>query len=108
MLSKLCQMIINRDLLKVKLKKRPVAGEKLESHLEKVMNRYNISREEAGYFVFSGDISNLAYKREDEKIHILFKSRKVTDVIKASDHFNLKALSKPVTKYYICYPKPKD
>ena len=107
-LSNLCQMIINRDLLKVKLKKRPVSEEKLELELEKVMNRHNISREEASYFVFSGDISNLAYKREDEKIHILFKSGKVTDIIKASDHFNLKALSKPVIKYYICYPKPKD
>ena len=107
-LSNLCQMIINRDLLKIKLKKKPVSGEKLESHLQKVMSRHNLSREEASYFVFSGDISNLAYKREDEKIHILFKSGKVTDVIKASDHFNLKALSRPVTKFYICYPKPKD
>ncbi|WP_324718918.1 HD domain-containing protein [Salinimicrobium sp. HB62] len=107
-LSKLCQMIINRDLLKVKLKKRPVSEEKLESQVQKAMKRYNLSREEAGYFVFSGDISNLAYKREDEKIHILFKSGKITDVIKASDHFNLKALSRPVTKYYICYPKHQD
>ncbi|NJW54148.1 HD domain-containing protein [Salinimicrobium oceani] len=105
-LSNLCQMIINRDLLKVKLKKRPVADEKLEVHLQKLIAKHNISREEAQYFVFSGDISNLAYKKEDEKIHILFKSGKITDVIKASDHFNLKALSRPVTKYYICYPKP--
>lgn len=107
-LSNLCQMIINRDLLKVKLKKKPVSGEKLEDHLQKVMSQHHLSREEAAYFVFSGDISNLAYKREDEKIHILFKSGKVTDIIKASDHFNLKALSRPVTKFYICYPKPKD
>ncbi|WP_029036820.1 HD domain-containing protein [Salinimicrobium xinjiangense] len=108
LLSSLCQMIINRDLLKIKLKKNPVSEEKLEAHIQKIMARFNINREEAQYFVFSGDISNLAYKREDEKIHILFKSGKVTDVIKASDHFNLKALSKPVIKYYICYPKPKD
>ncbi|UZH55012.1 HD domain-containing protein [Salinimicrobium tongyeongense] len=107
-LSSLCQMIINRDLLKIKLKKKPVSEEKVERQLQKVMSRFEISREEAAYFVFSGDISNLAYKREDEKIHILFKSGKITDVIKASDHFNLKALSRPVTKFYICYPKPKD
>lgn len=107
-LSRLCQMIIDRDLLKVKLKKKPVAEEKLELQLKQVMERYDISKEEAEFFVFSGDISNLAYKREDEEIHILLKSGKITDVIKASDHFNLKALSRPVTKYYICYPKPKD
>lgn len=107
-LSNLCQMIINRDLLKIKLKKKPISGSRLEEHLQKAMDRFNMTREEANYFVFSGDISNLAYKREDEKIHILFKSGKITDVIRASDHFNLKALSRPVTKYYICYPKPKD
>jgi len=107
-LSSLCQMIINRDLLKIKLKKKPVSEEKVERQLQKLISRFGISREEASYFVFSGDISNLAYKREDEKIHILFKSGKITDVIKASDHFNLKALSRPVTKFYICYPKPKD
>lgn len=107
-LSNLCQMIINRDLLKIKLKKKPVKDEKLQEHIEKLKQRYNISDKEARYFVFSGEISNLAYKKEDEKIYILYKSGKITDVVKASDHFNLKALSKPVTKYYICYPKQKD
>ena len=107
-LRNLCQMIINRDLLKIKLKKKGTKQEKLREHLEKMVKRYNISEEEAGYFVFSGEISNLAYKKENEKIHILYKSGKITDVVKASDHFNLKALSKPVTKYYICYPKQKD
>ena len=29
----------------------------------------------------------------------------VVDLAKASDQFSIKALSKPVTKYYICYPK---
>lgn len=107
-LSNLCQMIINRDLLKIKIKKNPVSDEKLQEHIEKLRKQYNISEKEARYFVFSGEISNLAYKKEDEKIYILYKNGKITDVVKASDHFNLKALSKPVTKYYICYPKHKD
>ena len=107
-LSNLCKMIINRDLLKIKLKKKPVKPEKLQQHLQSLMQRRNISEEEAQYFVFSGEISNLAYKKEDEKICILHKSGKITDVVRASDNFNLKALSRPVTKFYICYPKQKD
>jgi hypothetical protein len=107
-LSHLCKMIINRDLLKVKLRKRPLKQEKLDAHIKKLREKYGISKREAEYFVFSGDISNLAYKQEDEKIHILYKTGKVTDVVKASDNFNLEALSRPVTKYYICYPKQKD
>lgn len=107
-LSNLCKMIINRDLLRIRLKKKPVEDEKLLGHIEKLKERYSISEEEARYFVFSGEISNLAYKKEDEKIFILKKTGKITDVVNASDHFNLMALSKPVTKYYICYPKQKD
>ena len=107
-LRNLCQMIINRDLLKIKMKKKPVASEKFTRQYEKVQARFDISQEEAAYFVFGGEICNLAYKTENEKILILYKSGKIVDVVKASDHFNLKALSKPVRKYYICYPKQKD
>ena len=106
-LSKLCRMIINRDLLKIKLKKKPIADSQLQERVDKFTSNSHVSKVEAEFFVFRGEMSNLAYKKEDEKIHILFKSGKVTDVIKASDNFNLKALSRPVTKYYICYPKPK-
>ena len=107
-LRNLCQMIINRDLLKIKLRKKPVKESKLKRHHQKVQEQHNLSSEEADYFVFDGEISNLAYKKEEEKIYILYKNGKITDVVKASDHFNLKSLSKPVIKYYICYPKPKD
>ena len=107
-LSNLCQMIINRDLLKIQMKKSEVKDHLLQKHLQKLQEQYGISEKEAGYFVFSGEISNLAYKDEDEKICILNKNGKVTDVVAASDHFNIRALSIPVTKYYICYPKRKD
>ena len=51
------------------------------------------------------EISNLAYQSKSQKIKILQKSGKVVDIAKASDQFSIKALSKTVTKYYICYPK---
>ncbi|MCH4553817.1 HD domain-containing protein [Aestuariibaculum lutulentum] len=104
-LSHLCEMIINRNLLTIKLKKKPIKPESLERFLEELMAKYNIGREEASYFVFTGDISNQAYQLKKKSINILHKSGKIQDVVKASDHLNIKALSKPVTKYYICYPK---
>ena len=107
-LSTLCQMIVNRDLLKIKLKKTEVRESSLQKHIQRLREQTGISEEEAEYFVFSGEISNLAYKSEDQKICILNKNGKVTDVVDASDHFNLRALSTPVTKYYICFPKRKD
>ncbi|WP_259343321.1 HD domain-containing protein [Capnocytophaga canis] len=104
-LSKLSKMLLYRDLPKVKMQNYPFETEKLESQRQKVMQHYNISKEEADFFVFSGVVSNTAYNSERQRIQILTKKGKITDVIKASDQLNLEALSKPVVKHYVYYPK---
>ncbi|WP_452224509.1 HD domain-containing protein [Lacinutrix chionoecetis] len=106
-LKNLCEMIINRNLLKVKIKKKPIKDALISAYKKDLMEQYSISETEAEYFVFSGEISNQAYTREAQSINILHKNGKIEDVVKASDQLNLKALSKSVTKYYICYPKQK-
>lgn len=106
-LSNLCNMIINRDLLKVKIKKKKPSVEKLEKRRIALQQKESISAEEADFFVFSGEVTNTAYKSENNNINILHKNGKISDVAKASDQLNLKALSKTVVKYYICYPKAK-
>lgn len=106
-LSNLCKMLLNRDLLKVKFKKKKIGSEKLMKYVEALQKKYSISEEEANYFVFSGEISNVAYSSKNDKIQILHRNGKMSDVAKASDQLNLVALSKEVTKYYICYPKAK-
>ena len=104
-LSKLCQMIINRDLLKIKLSSEKFPKEEITKLLETLMKNGNISLPEASYFIFKGKIKNQAYNKTAEPIHILKKDKTIEDVAEASDQLNLKALSKPVTKYYICFPK---
>ncbi|MGS2760851.1 HD domain-containing protein [Sinomicrobium sp. M5D2P9] len=104
-LSRLCTMILNRDLLKIKYRKKPFPEKKLEKHVNLFKEKYKVPEETARYFVFTGKVENLAYSMDKENIHILMKTGKVSDVIKASDLLNLKALSKLVTKYYVCYPK---
>lgn len=104
-LKHLCSMIINRDLLKIKLKNKPIKKATLSKHINDLVARYNISEKDAEYFVFSDAISNVAYQSKKQQIKIFKKSGKVVDISKASDQFNIKALSKSITKYYICYPK---
>ncbi len=104
-LSNLCKMLLNRDLLKVKLKKKKINPEKLKKYALTLQKKYSITEDEANYFVFSGEISNVAYSSENDKIQILHRNGKISDVAKASDQLNLVALSTEVTKYYICYPK---
>lgn len=104
-LSRLCTMLLNRDLLKIKFRKKPFSDKKLKKHTDLFIKKYGVPAETARYFVFTGEVENLAYSMEKENIHILMKTGKKSDVVKASDLLNIKALSKLVTKYYICYPK---
>ena len=106
-LRNLCEMILNRDLLKIKIKKNPIKTSDLAAHSKALMEKYDISKTQADYFVFSGEITNIAYQNKKQHINILQKSGKIKDIVKVSDQLNLKALSKPVTKYYMCYPKKK-
>jgi len=60
---------------------------------------------ETDYFIFKGKIKTLGYNKAIEPIKIVKKDRKVEDVVVASDQLNSKAFSKPVTKFYSCFPK---
>lgn len=104
-LSTLSKMIINRDLLKIKMSADKIPMEESQAMKEEFAEEHNISQLEAGYFIFRGKIKNQAYSKEAEPIRILKKDKTIEDVVEASDQLNLKSLSKLVTKYYICFPK---
>jgi len=104
-LSSLSKMIINRDLSKIKLNSEKFPTEVLEKITVSFAKEHNITQQEAKYFIFKGKIKNQAYSKDAEPIRILKKDKTIEDVVEASDQLNLKALSKPVTKYFICYPK---
>ena len=98
-------MIINRDLLKIKFNSEKFPKEEIANYIDLFSQANGISNQDAAYFVFKGKIKNQAYSIEAEPIRILKKDKTIEDVMLASDQLNLKALSKPVTKYYICFPK---
>lgn len=104
-LSSLSKMIINRDLSKIKLNSEKFPAVVLQEMSTRFAKKHNISLQEAKYFIFKGKIKNQAYSIESEPIRIFKKDRTIEDVVEASDQLNLKALSKPVTKYFICFPK---
>jgi len=104
-LSELSRMIVNRDLLRVRLGAEKFTREDTMKYVRALSEEKGITQEEAHFFVFKGKIKNQAYSKDAEPIRILKKDKTLEDVVEASDHLNLKALSKPVTKYYICFPK---
>jgi HD superfamily phosphohydrolase len=104
-LSNLSRMILDRELLKIKIETDPFKIENVNKVTEELMRSKGISQHEASYFVFTGTIVNQAYSSEKETINLTTKSGSLMDVADASDHLNLKALSKEVVKNYMCYPK---
>ena len=103
-LSKLSLMIVNRNLLKIEMFDEEVSNDHLSNTISKFLKISEISEEEAKYFVFSGKISNQAYNK-NQPIKIASKNGTIEDIVNASDQLNLQALSKPVNKYFLCYPK---
>lgn len=104
-LQSLCKMILNRDLLKIQMSDDKPNKEQLLELKEKFISKTNSTDKEVDYFVFKGKLKNQAYSKQSEPIRILKKDKTIEDVVEASDQLHLKALSKPVTKYFICFPK---
>jgi hypothetical protein len=104
-LKNLSSMIINRDLMKVKISEDKFSQEQVDALIAQFSKRNDLTYHDASYFVIRGKIKNQAYNKEAEPIRIYKKDKTIEDVITASDQLNLKALTKPVTKYYICFPK---
>ena len=104
-LSSLSKMIINRDLLKIIVLDEKVDAELLIQYKNKITSLYSLSDKEANYFVFKGKLKNQAYNKENEPISILKKDGEIENLVDSSDQLQVKALSKSVIKYYICFPK---
>ncbi len=104
-LSLLSKAIINRKLFKVKLSNEEFDNQTVIDTKNKIKEKYKLSAEEIDYFFITDSVSNQAYNSVKDQIQILYKNETVKDIAEASDHLNLQALSTPVIKYFMCYPK---
>ena len=100
----LCVMILNRSLLKIKIKDTPFSETKIASKT-KLLEAAGYSKETWPYFVFSGTFSNLAYNPLNTPIYMIKKSGKKVNIATQLAPSFFEALSHKVEKYYICYPK---
>jgi len=103
-LSLLSKMIIDRKLLRIEIQQKEFEKSDLDKKNKKVAKKLQLSDDEAKFFVFSKKITNQAYQ-QDKPIFILNKKGNLKDIAKASDQLNLQALTNPVIKHFICYPK---
>ena len=103
-LSKLSKMLLNRDLLKIKVRLNDFEEQKIK-RLQKLSLAKGVEEKDMKYFVFTGVMTNRAYNPGKEIIKILTKNGRVVDLTKTSEAINLEPLSQVTKRYYICYPK---
>lgn len=104
-LSQLCGMLMQRNLYQVDITNESPDENIVVQLTEKALEKYPISKAEAGCFVFTDTITNNAYKPGDGSIRILMKDGTTQDIATASDNSNLEVLARTVKKYILCYVK---
>ncbi len=104
-LSRLCNMLVNRELFSTDMQVEAFDEDRVERIKHEIIKKYGISEEEAEYFIISDTTENHAYHPQSDKINIHFKSGEVIDIAGASDQLNIMVLHKTVTRHFLCYPK---
>ena len=101
-LSTLCKNLLNRNLYKSKLQTEPFNEEEILSVKKMLSKKFNVSLQDASYFIFTGQAVNTTYQLKDERINILSKNGAYNDISEVADPLIHKTLSMPVKKFYIC------
>jgi uncharacterized protein len=102
-LGRLCKGLVDRKLLKVKFRSEPFDELMIEALRNDTAQRLKISKEEAAWFVFTGEAVNTTYNPFDEHIKVLYKDGTVSDISKVDNALIHQQVSAPVKKYYLCY-----
>jgi hypothetical protein len=97
--------LVNRQLFKVTLSNQ-IPDKKFLSALKKEKElEWQLDKKDIKYYFHHGDLSNSGYMLDSGKINILMKNGDIQDITVAADLPNIKAMSKIVRKYYLCFPK---
>jgi len=104
-LSSLSKMIIERNLPRIELSDSEFTTEFISSISKKTKKIDGINEANLDYFTFTGEVSNQAYDAKNGTINVLLKNGTIQEWLSVDLNFNSTALSEPMTKYYLVYPK---
>lgn len=102
-LSTLCNAIIWRKIMHIKLQAHPFEDDVLLNKRKELARLMNVSEADACYFAFSGEATNTLYNLNEENISILYKDGTLKDISQVDNPIIDVKVSEPVKKYYICW-----
>ncbi|UXP32585.1 HD domain-containing protein [Reichenbachiella agarivorans] len=107
-LSTISKSLLDRRIYKIKLDNHEHDQSFIDSKRKEIQLKTKLNSDELSYFLCSGSISNAAYIHSDQKIKILTKRGELVVIEEATDLPNIKAMSKIVTKHYLCWASGLD
>lgn len=106
-LSSLSKNLINRNLFRVVTSEEAFEQKQITSLESKIKAHFKIPDETVTYYYTHQELTNSAYSLGNENIKFLLKNGQIMDFMEASD-LNLSSLSRPVRKFFLCFPKELD
>ena len=107
-LSMLAGMLIERRTFEIRMSDRPVPASEISSVRQRIRKQFGLTNPEAACLVGHGSVTNEAYVQGDKRINVLMKDGKVRDLARVSGLPQIRAMSKLVRKYYLCFPRDLD
>ena len=104
-LSELSKRVTDRNLLKIRLQATPFAPEVSARIGEAIKSQYGFSHGEEQYMYIEAKVKNHAYNNQKGHINLLYKDGHISDISQAADQMTIKALSEPVERHFICFPR---
>ena len=104
-LSILCNGLVNRHLFRTEMRNFSWTEQEIHQLQKQISNYYDIELDESAFLFYHDIVMNKAYNPDNEAIKILQKNGETVDISNAAGQLIISALSKPVAKYFICYPK---
>lgn len=104
-LAQLATDLVQRRNLRIRLQNIPWDDTRVAGLRGAVVDQLGISVADASHFVLAGSIVNNAYDPAKDRIELLYKDGSLRDIAEASDNLGIAALSKPVEKWYLAWPR---
>lgn len=105
-LSALSSSFVNRNLFKIEIHSEPVSESYIRERISHYMYKWNLTENEAKYFVATRTISTDVYSEYGNSIDILFNDNRIENISTVSDLLNVQLLSKKAEKYYFAFLEP--
>ncbi|MBL0127713.1 MAG: HD domain-containing protein [Flavobacteriales bacterium] len=104
-LATLASDLVERRNLHIRLQNAPWDADQVATLRKQVADQLGISTADSERFVITGSIVNNAYDPTHDRIELLHKDGSLRDIADASDNLGISALSTPVEKWYLAWPR---